>query len=101
MAVWLSYDLGIKGDYPNLYTWLDSKKAKECGNSVAYFVVDETDTKKVIEKLKSEIESSVNISKGNRIYVILSDGGRFIIGGRKASPWEGYGQDNSDIVDKK
>ncbi|MBK8883947.1 MAG: hypothetical protein IPN67_16675 [Bacteroidales bacterium] len=35
-AIWISYDLGIKGDYPGLYRWLDSQKAKECGNSCAF-----------------------------------------------------------------
>lgn len=99
-AVWLSYDLGVKGDYTGLYTWLDSKKAKECGNSIAFFTVQETDIKKIIVNLKTEIEANVKISMGNRIYIILRDGGRFIIGGRKASPWEGFGQDNSNNVDK-
>ncbi|MHB9292468.1 hypothetical protein Holit_01566 [Hollandina sp. SP2] len=35
--VWLSYDLGIKGDYANLYIWLDEHKALECGDSIATF----------------------------------------------------------------
>lgn len=35
-VVWLSYDLGAKGDYDGLYSWLDNHKAKECGDSIAY-----------------------------------------------------------------
>jgi len=35
-AVWISYDLGIKGDYQGLYSWLDDHDAIECGNSVAF-----------------------------------------------------------------
>ena len=30
--IWLSYDLGVDGDYENLYAWLDHKEAKECGD---------------------------------------------------------------------
>jgi hypothetical protein len=35
-ALWLSYDLGVKGDYEGLYAWLDDHNAEECGNSVAF-----------------------------------------------------------------
>ena len=28
-AIWLSFDLGIGGDYPGLYKWLDNHKAIE------------------------------------------------------------------------
>jgi hypothetical protein len=34
-VMWMSYDLGVKGDYEGLYAWLDDHEAKECGNSVA------------------------------------------------------------------
>ena len=35
--VWLSFDLGVNGDYDGMYTWLDAYKAKECGDSMATF----------------------------------------------------------------
>ena len=35
--VWMSYNLGVTGDYEGLYAWLDEHNAKECGNSVAWF----------------------------------------------------------------
>lgn len=35
-AIWLSYDLGVNGDYEGMYAWLDNHGAKECGGSVAY-----------------------------------------------------------------
>ena len=35
-VMWMSYDLGVKGDYEGLYAWLDDHDAKECGNSVAF-----------------------------------------------------------------
>ena len=34
---WLSYDLGVGGDYDGLYAWLDDHNAKPCGQSVAFF----------------------------------------------------------------
>ena len=30
-TIWISYDLGVRGDYENLYSWLDTHGAKECG----------------------------------------------------------------------
>jgi len=35
-TIWISYDLGLQGDYPGLYRWLDLHKAKECVNSSNY-----------------------------------------------------------------
>ena len=32
---WLSYDLGVGGDYPGLYQWLDDHQAVVCGNNMA------------------------------------------------------------------
>ena len=37
---WLSYDLGLSGDYNSMYIWLDNHKAKECGDSLAVFKFD-------------------------------------------------------------
>jgi hypothetical protein len=37
---WLSYDLGIDGDYDGLYGWLDRIKAIECGDGLASFALD-------------------------------------------------------------
>jgi hypothetical protein len=38
---WLSFDLGLQGDYDSLYAWLDKQGAQECGDSVATFEVKE------------------------------------------------------------
>jgi hypothetical protein len=35
-AIWLTFDLGVRGDYETLYTWLDQRLAKECGDNVAF-----------------------------------------------------------------
>lgn len=102
-TVWLTYDLGVKGDYQNLYAWLDDHKAKECGNNLAYFHYD-IDTKNdedFVAHLREDLEKTINFQPGNRIYVVRKKSeedngsvGSFIIGKRKANPWEGYGKKN-------
>jgi hypothetical protein len=83
--VWLSYDLGLRGDYESLYEWLDEKGAEECGDSIATFSTTET-----IEQLKDSLTDVLSGSPKARIYVITPDGiGKFIFGKRKAAPWTG------------
>ena len=65
---WLSYDLGLKGDYNSLYTWLDSKGAKECGNSIASFWFEYE--KNYLKELKENLEETLEISKNDRFYII-------------------------------
>ena len=93
-SYWLSYDLGIKGDYDNLYSWLAKLEAVECGESLAHFTLNigkGEDPKQAIEnKLKEQIE----LSTKDRIYIIWREGSRvrgsFIYGSRKTPPWAGY-----------
>lgn len=93
-AFWISYDLGLKGDYSGLYTWLDTVSAKECGDSIAFFTKEyKGDT---INAIKQEIQEYVTLSKTDRIYLIYLENktnkvkGNFLFGGRKRAPWEGY-----------
>jgi hypothetical protein len=92
--IWISFDLGVRGDYEGLYTWLDSKGAVECGSSFAFFSYDASGD--MIESLKKEIEENVELNKKARIYIIYRDPktkktkGKFIFGTRKAPPWTGY-----------
>ena len=100
-TVWVSYDLGINGDYDGLYSWLDIQGAKECGTSVAFLTyVHDGD---LMESLKEEIASMVSLDKRSRIYVVRKedDGikGRYLVGRRKAAPWEGYGDIDDDTDD--
>lgn len=106
-AVWLVYDFGLGGDYEGLYTWLDSLKAIECGNSVAFFNFDYNDD--FLVELKQVIEENVRIQKIDRIYIIYRDNvskkmkGKFIIGKRKRNPWAGYavskgGEEEEELV---
>ncbi len=87
--LWLSYDLGLKGDYTSLYTWLDSMNAKECGNSIASFWFEyESD---YLEEVKKSLEESIDINKNYRFYLIwrfikddkASVKGEFLFGKRK------------------
>jgi hypothetical protein len=86
---WLSYDLGIKGDYENLYTWLDSHAAKECGKGLAVFEFEGDE-----KALEDELKRSIQLKDG-RLYLISlhhdKAKGSFLAGNRIRSPWEGYG----------
>ena len=91
--VWLSFDLGVKGDYEGMYAWLDSHNAKECGDSVACFWYEHAGD--LLQNLQDDLKANVELdSKKNRIYVIrLAEGkmkGNFIFGRRRNSPWSGY-----------
>ncbi|OYT14342.1 MAG: hypothetical protein B6I19_00290 [Bacteroidetes bacterium 4572_114] len=106
-SVWMSYDLGIKGDYPGLYKWLDTNEAKECGNSVTYFKYKFSSD--VMTELINDLQENIEFKNGDRVYAIFkhknNDGkistvGKFIIGNRKASPWEGYAPIDEDILDQ-
>lgn len=110
-AIWLTYDLGVKGDYQNLYAWLDDHKAIECGNNLAFFKykAESKDDTALMEQLRKDLQDKVNFLPGNRIYVMRrkegKDGdvqsvGSFIIGKRKANPWEGYGQENDNAQEE-
>lgn len=103
-SVWLSYDLGVKGDYPSLYRWLDNHEAKECGDSVAHFQVDVPDASgDVAEQVTLDLKQNVVFNHSDRVYITWKkeDGGitgKFIIGKRKAAQWKGYG-DSPDEAD--
>ena len=99
--IWLSFDLGVRGDYSSLYTWLDDNGAEECGSSVAtlHFTYDGD----LVECLKNEIGRAISLSKQSRIYVIYKENGKskgkYIFGRRKRSPWDGYGTLDDDYGD--
>ena len=97
-AFWISYDLGLKGDYSGLYTWLDSVKAKECGDSIAFFSMEVEVN--YIEAIKESIMKYAKLGKTDRVYLIYLESktgklkGNFLFGGRKRAPWEGYSTEN-------
>jgi len=105
--IWMSYDLGLKGDYENLYDWLDSHQAKECGDNLAAFEFEfEHD---LLKELAEDLKTKVQLDKANRIYVIYpySDSpgscmrrkGKFLFGKRKPAPWSGYATRYEEDID--
>jgi hypothetical protein len=102
--IWLSYDLGLKGDYENLYAWLDSHKAKECGSNCAAFSFEFD--KDLLKELKKDLSTNVTLEKTDRIYVIypepapsLKRRGKFLFGKRKPAPWAGYSAEYEEDID--
>ncbi len=99
---WLSYDLGVGGDYESLYQWLDNHQAKICGDSLAYLKYSYEDDEDPDEKLKTELLQMVKLKGGNKLYIIRKGTdnrvvGSFIYGTRSAAPWVGYGSHDAEI----
>ena len=91
--VWLSFDLGIRGDFEGVYTFLDSNGAKECGSGLAVF--DYEYDGDLVTSLTAALRRHVTFDKRSRVYLIYraDDGklnGRFLVGKRKGAPWVGH-----------
>ncbi len=85
VRMWLSFDLGLRGDYEGIYAWLDEHEARECGDSVAYMKYECEGN--FPESLEQDIRSAIDVTKKTRIYLVWAgeDGkthARFIIGRR-------------------
>lgn len=98
---WISYDLGLKGDYPGMYKFLDTLNAKECGDSLAFFNKSLGRNGDYAQVIKDELEKYVTLSNTDRVYLIHLDDknqvkGNFLYGGRKRAPWEGYALSDSE-----
>lgn len=89
MRYWLSFDLGLHGDYDALYAWLDKLGAVECGDSVATFK-----SEKSRDQLVRELKNLLDEKKSPRVYIVsMKSGGKFVLGRRKArAPWTGYAE---------
>lgn len=101
--VWISFDLGIKGDYESIYAWLGKRDAKECGDNVAYFFYEHRGDlrREIMHDLKTSLDLD---DRRNRIYLIWKDGkgkmkGSFIIGQRRIPPWAGYAVTGEQVDD--
>ncbi len=102
-SVWMSFDLGFDGDYENLYHWLDTHSAVECGEHCAFFKFEAK--RDAATELKTSLSKSIKFRKKDRVYLIWrkDDGtlkGKFIVGGRRRSPWTGYAVVEKDAVDE-
>jgi bisphosphoglycerate-independent phosphoglycerate mutase (AlkP superfamily) len=94
-AVWLTFDLGIQGDYQSLYEWLDAQQAIECGDNVAFFNFEHDGTRDLADQIKESLKNTIQEDSKTRIYMIWRHSdkgvkGRFIFGQRKAPAWAGY-----------
>lgn len=92
---WLSFDLGIDGDYDSLYRWLDGIGAVECGDGFCSFLLATPNFDPPTAVLAIMRENHVNLRKRDRIYLIWRkpEGGvkgKFITGLRRRAPWSGY-----------
>ena len=93
---WLSFDLGLHGNYDSLYEWLDRHEAQECGDSVATFRSDRTR-----DQITKELKDILQETKNARVYLVnMKEGGRFVLGKRKVSPWKGFAQVSADRGDR-
>lgn len=98
---WMAYDLGIDGDYDNLYGLLDTIKAVECGDGNCSFRIDvgpKEPSSAVLALLK---KNKVKLRPKDRIYLIWrrDNGtvtGKFIAGSRRRAPWSGYAVEVSE-----
>ena len=107
-SVWISYDLSVSGDYEGLYTWLDDHEAKECGDSNAFFLWDDTGSGDIPSQVKEALLSSFSYDgRKDRIYITYEKekegkrtiSGKFILGKRKANPWTGFGSSKGEDYD--
>jgi hypothetical protein len=103
-TVWLSFDLGVSGDYDGMYRWLADHNAVECGDGFALVRIDPLEFPKFPDGLLEDIAMDVEIdSKKMRIYIVWKDHeqskGRFIVGNRRQAPWAGYGIQNGQEDD--
>lgn len=103
--IWVSYDLGVDGDYEGLYRWLDAHEAVECGDSCASLLWSKA-TGGIDHSIKLDLKKAVKLRNRDRVYLIFQDAqnkykGKFIIGGRKKSaPWTGYAMSGESAVDE-
>ena len=105
IPVWISYDLSVKGDYEGLYAWLDDHDAIECGDSIAFFLWNDTGIGDIPSQIKESLLASIDYDeKKDRVYVIYKNemeekntiNGRFILGKRKANPWTGFSSNKEE-----
>ena len=104
-AIWISYDLGVQGDYASLYAWLDKHGAKECGDSLAFLNYEHEGP--VRNQITADIKNAITVDKRTRIYLIYREAetqknkGVFIFGGRRDAPWTGYSPNDAESVDEE
>jgi hypothetical protein len=93
---WISFDLGLMGNYSRVYEWLDSHGAQECGPGIATIL-----STKSRDQLAAEIQKLFKGAPKARAYIIsMKQGGRFVAGNRKAAPWGGFAVSSESSEDE-
>jgi hypothetical protein len=101
--MWLTYDLGLRGDYESLYAWLDTQNAKECGDNAAFLVFSYK--RDFIKELKKSLFEAFEGDNRTRIYLVYRSEekdkpiGVWLKGNRKSPPWTGFGMQKRKEVD--
>ena len=100
--IWLSFDLGVRGDFEGMYEFLDSRSAKACGDSLAAMTYEYK--KDILTELTKDLRTHLTFDKRSRVYVVYSSAqgklsGKFIVGKRKAPPWSGFGPSSDNEED--
>jgi hypothetical protein len=100
--IWISFDLGVRGDFEGMYEFLDAYGAKGCGDSLGtlWFEYDGD----LVRELTRQLKKKVSFGPRSRVYVVFPNAegmysGRFIIGRRKSPPWAGHGPSQEDEED--
>ena len=109
ISIWMTYDLGVGGDYQGMYSWLDDYEAAECGNNAAFVKFQHPENlktdKEFTELLTEALKQKIKLIPSNRIYIVWASLdeektiGRFIFGKRKANSWEGFGSKVDNTID--
>lgn len=100
--VWMSFDLGVRGDFDGMYLFLGEHNAKECGDSLASFWFEYKKT--IPTELTEKLKKSVSFDRRSRVYAIYpKEGkvvGKFIVGSRRLPPWAPYipSEDQEDDI---
>jgi hypothetical protein len=91
MRFWITFDLGLRSTNQKLYEWLDKVKARECGPFAATFQSTKPRSS-LIKELGRLVDGQA------RLYLIGRETpedkviGGFVLGRRKAAPWEGFAE---------
>ena len=94
---WLSFDLGLRGNYEDLFEWLDNHGARECADNLATFTSNWSR-----EQIKKELLQILGSEKNVRVYIVDREhGGIFLLGKRKAAPWAGYSAETARVEEEK
>ena len=73
--IWISFDLGVTGDYDRLYEWLDEHNAVECGNGFATLEYEfknyTSEYNDLFTELRNDLISSPGLDDKSGVFVVM------------------------------